>query len=322
MSLMTGRRALMASGMALVTPALGQPFPNRPIRLVVPFAPGGQTDLLARLLAPRLTAQLGQSVLVDNRAGGSTMIGAENVAHAPKDGHAVLFGGPSAVVTNPLLFSRMPYKVEDLAPVVLLSSFPYIMSVRSSMPATDVRSFVAHVRAQPEGITYGSIGRGSSTHISAEILSDALGIRMVDVIYRGLAPAQNDLISGTIDGIMDAFGQAIPYHESGRYRIIGSMGRSRWPTMPQIETFAEAGYPKAVYESWYGMFVPTGTPAEAIRRLNAAFNDVLAEPDMRRLMLQQGQLGVGGEPAALTAIIAEDVARTAEVVQRLGLHLD
>ena len=318
------RRLLMGSMAAMIAaPALAQgAFPSRPIRLVVPFAPGGQTDLLARLLAPLLSAELGQPVVVENRAGGSTMIGAEVVARSAKDGHTVFFGGPSAFVIAPQVYSRMSYRPDELAPVSLICTFPFIFSVRRDFPGADIAGVVAHARAQPDGITYASVGRGSSTHISGEILSQALGIRMIDVIYRGIAPAQIDLVSGKIDASMDSFSQAIPYHNTGQYRIVGSMGRERWPSMPDIPTFLEAGYPQAVYESWFGLFVPAGSPEEAVRRLGAATEKVLAGAETRARMLRDGQLARSSSPQELAALIHEDYEITGAVIRRLDLRLD
>lgn len=317
------RRAIISAMAAIPAPALAQgSYPTRPVRLVVPFAPGGQTDLLARLLAPLLSAELGQPVVVENRAGGSTMIGAEVVARSAKDGHTVFFGGPSAFVIAPQVYSRMSYRPEELQPVSLICTFPFIFSVRSSFPGTDIADIVTYARAQPEGITYASVGRGSSTHISGEILAQTLGIRMIDVIYRGIGPAQADLVSGKIDASMDSFSQAIPYHSTGQYRIVGSMGRERWPSMPEIPTFLEAGYPQAVYESWFGLFVPAGSPDEAVRRLGAATAAVLAGPDIRARMLRDGQLARSSTPQELAALIREDYEVTGAVIRRLNLRLD
>lgn len=236
-----GRRPLLGLGAALglAMPALAQQAPaGRPVTLVVPFPPGGSTDVMARLLAERMAPALGQPVLVENRPGAATAIGAEAVARAAPDGYTVLVNSGTTLTINPLVLHHLPYKVEDFAPVSLLSILPFAFLVQNRLPAT-IPEFVALAKAKPGQLNYGTNGPSSFNNIAAVLVNDALGIRMQDVTYRGDAAQLNDFVAGTLDVLVVGGSSAIQPHRNGQGRIIGWTGDRRMPFMPEIPTFAE-----------------------------------------------------------------------------------
>jgi tripartite-type tricarboxylate transporter receptor subunit TctC len=301
--------------------AVAQPYPTRPVTLVVPFPPGGVTDLVGRLLARRLGAELGHTVVVENRAGASTIVAAQTVAGAPKDGHTLLLAAGSTLASNPHLYRRLPYRADDFAPVSLVVTLPYVISLRLDMPQS-VPEFVAHAKARPGALTYGTVGVGSTSHIAAEILAEALGIEMTDVPYRGSAPALNDLLAGRIDLLVDTIATSLPLHREGRLRILSVMSEHRIPDAPDIPTFAEHGFADAVAGSWFALVAPAGTPAPVLVRLNAATAAALGDEALQRELRASGAVPAPGTPEALAAFIAAESARWGAVIRRLGITLD
>ncbi|MCB4821103.1 tripartite tricarboxylate transporter substrate binding protein [Roseicella aerolata] len=318
MRMAMGRRPLLAMGAAgLAAPALAQ---GRPITLVVPFPPGGSTDFMGRLLAERMQGALGQPVLVENRPGGATVVGAEAVARAAPDGHTVLVNSGTTLTINPLLMRSLSYKVEDFAPVSLLSTLPFAFLVQNRMPAT-ISEFVALAKSRPGQLNYGTNGPSSFNNIAAVLVAEKLGIRMQDVTYRGDAQQLNDFLAGTLDLLVVGGASAIGPHRNGQGRIIGWTGDRRLPSMPEIPTFDEFA-PGALAQTYFGLAVPARTPRPVIDRLSQAAATALKEPALRDRLLAEGQFALGTSPEEYGAFLRAEAERWAPVLQKMNLQID
>lgn len=314
MPVTTGRRALL--GVALATPALAQ---ARPITLVVPFPPGGSTDVLARLLAERMAPALGQSVVVENRPGAATAIGAEVVARAAPDGQTVLINSGTTLTINPLILKNAPYKVEDFAPVALLSVLPFAFLVQNRLPA-DIAGFVALAKSKPGALNYGSNGPTSFNNIATLLVAGKLGIRMQEVTYRGDAAQLNDFVAGTLDLLVVGGTAALGPHRNGQGRIIGWTGEARLPVTPEIPTFHEVA-PGAIAQTYFGLVVPARTPRPAIDRLSAAAATAMVDPTMRQRLEFEGQAAMPAGPEGYAAFLEAEAERWRPVLKGLALDL-
>ncbi|GAA0587293.1 tripartite tricarboxylate transporter substrate binding protein [Craurococcus roseus] len=319
-----GRRALLGAGLGagLAAPAvLAQPgFPDRPVTLVVPFPPGGSTDVMARLLAERMAPLLGQPVLVENRPGGATVVGAEAVARSAPDGHTVLVNSGTTLTINPLLMRNLPYRPESFAPVSLLSTLPFAFLLQNRLPAT-IPEFVAFAKARPGKLNYGTNGPSSFNNIVAVLVSEALGIRMQDVTYRGDSAQLNDFVAGTLDLLVVGGSSAIGPHRNGQGRILAWTGDKRMPMTPEIPIFAEVA-PEAIGQTWFGLAVPARTPAGPIERLSAAAARALQEPALRDRLLGEGQFAVGSSPTEYAAFLAREMDRWRPLLARMDIKVD
>ena len=311
-----------AAGATLAAPAgWAQPaFPHRPVTLVVPFPPGGSTDVIARLLAERMAPLLGQPVLVENRGGGATAVGAEAVARAAPDGHTVLVNSGTTLTINPQVMRNLSYKAEDFAPVSLLSVLPFAFLVQNRLPRT-VPEFVAYAKANPGKINYGTNGPSSFNNIAAVLVADALGIRMQDVTYRGDAPQLNDFLAGTLDLLVVGGATAMQPHRNGQGHIIAWTSEKRVPFMPDLPTFAEY-VPGTVAQTYFGLLAPARTPRAAIDRLAAAASGALKEATLRDRLLAEGQFAEGTGPEEFAAFMAREAERWRPLLQRMNLQLD
>ncbi|MBK1657288.1 tripartite tricarboxylate transporter substrate binding protein [Paracraurococcus ruber] len=315
-----GRRPLLTGGLAaLAAPALAQ-VTGRPITLVVPFPPGGSTDLMGRLLADRMQGALGQPVVVENRGGSATVVGADYVARAAPDGFTVLVNSGTTLTLNPLLMRSLPYRLEDFAPVSLLSTLPFAFLLQNRLPAT-IPEFVALAKARPGRLNYGTNGPSSFNNIAAVLVAEQLGIRMQDVTYRGDAQQLNDFLAGTLDLLVVGGASAIAPHRNGQGRIIGWTGDRRLPATPDIPTFAEVA-PGAVAQTYFGLAVPARTPRTAVERLSQAAAAALQEPALRDRLLAEGQFALGTGPEEYGAFLRAEAARWAPVLQRMNLQID
>lgn len=320
MDMLLMRRVLLAGGAlgaaALARPALAQ---QRPVTLVVPFPPGGSTDVMARLLAERMAPILGQPVLVENRPGGATVVGAEAVLRAAPDGQTVLVNSGTTMTIHPLIMRGLPYRLEDFAPVSLLAVLPFAFLVQNGMPST-VEGFVAHVRERPGKINYGTNGPSSFNNIAAAMIAEAFGLRMQDVTYRGDAQQLNDFLAGTLDLLVVGGASAIGPHRNGQGRIVAWTGEQRMPFLPEIPTFAEFA-PGAVAQTYFGLVVPARTPRPAIDRLSAAAAQALQEASLRDRLLSEGQFARGSGPEAYAAFLQQELDRWRPVLRKLNLEL-
>jgi tripartite-type tricarboxylate transporter receptor subunit TctC len=316
------RRTILqaASGLMPGMPAVARAsdaFPTRPVTLVVPFPPGGATDVAARTLAERMAPLLGQPVIVDNKPGAQTAIGADAVARAAPDGHTVLMASGTTMTLNPLLPERLSYRIEDFAPVVLVTTLPFGIVVRKGL-AEDIPGFVALARARGGQLNYGSNGPTSFNNIAAIVVMEGLGIRMQEVPYRGDAQQLTDLMSGTLDVISVGGSSALAAQRSGRGTIIGWTGEGeRLAVTPNVPNFSEVGA-NMVAQTHFGLLVPARTQPAAVARLNAAALRAMEAPELRQKLLDEGQYVRGGSPADYAAYIRRDHERWRDLIARLA----
>jgi tripartite-type tricarboxylate transporter receptor subunit TctC len=319
------RRLLLSLATLLpVAPAAAQPawVPSRPVRIIVPLAPGGTADTIARLIADPLAAQLGQPVIVENRPGGTNTVGAVQVARAPADGYTLLYAPPPVQILNPLMMRNMPYDaLADFAPVVALMRAPKLLVVRPDFPANTVAEFIAVARARPGGVTYASSGIGSSAHLAGALLAQMAGIEMLHVPYRGTAPGVQDLMAGRVDMTLDTAAALLPLVRDGRIRALAVSTRDPAQAVPDLPPIARTlpGFHDA---SFNYLLAPARTPPEAISVLNAAVNRVLAEPAVRARYAALGAEPVGGTPEELAAMVREEIERWRGVIvaQRITIE--
>ena len=295
--------------------------PTRPITIVVPFPPGGSTDVTARTLGDRMAPRLGTTILVENRPGAQTVIGAEAVARAQPDGHTVLMSSGTTLTINPLIGRNLPYRTEDFAPIIHVATLPFVIAVRPGVPDT-IPAFVAHVRANPGRVTWGHNGRGSFNHIAGSLIAERIGLEWQDVGYRGDAPQMNDLLAGTLDAILVGGATGLAALRTGRARILGWTGEARLPNLPDQPTFAEF-YPGLVAVTWFGLLAPARTPPAAIARLNeAAAAAIREDATLRERLLNEGIVTAGGTPADFSAFLAREAERWGPLLRRLDIRLD
>jgi tripartite-type tricarboxylate transporter receptor subunit TctC len=298
-------------------------YPNKPIRLVVPFAPGGSTDALARLLAEELRAELGQTVIVDNKAGAGGNIGGDVVAKAAPDGYTVLMTAAGLTVINPSLYSKMPFNpVRDLRPVTLLIQEPNLMVVNPKVPAKTVAEFIAYAKAHPKDVSFGSPGNGSPAHLGGEWFNQLTGTTMVHVPYKGTGPAINDLLAGQIAMMIDNMPALWPHVQAGKLRALAVSTDKRATAAPELPTIAESGVKGFAFGAWKGLMVPAATPSDIVDRLQAASAKALAKPEFRKKLTELGAEPVGSTPAQFAAVIKSETASWAALVKSTGTKLD
>ena len=318
------RRGLMAA-LALAAPrAMAQPapWPARPIRLVIPFPPGGPTDIVARVLAERMSRTLGQPLVVENRPGANGNIGNDVVAKAEPDGYTVLYN-TSSIALSPALYARLPYDMlRDLAPVVQTATIPLVLAVNPGLPVQDVRGFVEYLRARPGQLSYGSAGNGNVTHLAAFLLLRSQGLDAVHVGYRGSAPALVDAVGGQVQFLTDTVNSALPLIREGRLRALAVTSPKRLAPLPDVPTIAETLVPGFDVGAWQGIMVPARTPAPVIAALNAAAMGALADSDVRAKLAEQGTEPLGSTPEEYGRILREETARWGRVIAESGVRLD
>jgi tripartite-type tricarboxylate transporter receptor subunit TctC len=317
------RRALGAMLTLPALPAIAQGV-ARPIRIVVPFPPGGSTDLLARRIAEKMTASMGQTVLVENRPGAGGTTGADMVAKSPPDGTTLLAGvtGSNAIAAS--LFPNLPYDpVRDFAPVTRLVSAPLILVVNPRFPARDTGGFIAAARAsEANPITYATPGNGTSMHLTGEMFAQRAGVKLQHVPYRGSAQAMTDLIGGQVQSAFADFLVSLPHIQSGALVPIAVTSRERAPLLPAVPTMAESGLPGFEATSWQGIFAPAGTPAPVVARLNAEIAAALADPAIRDPFAQQGFVVAASTPEEFAALVRAEVEKWRDVVRAGNIRPD
>ena len=291
-------------------------FPTRPLRLIVPFAPGGGNDTVARLVGQGLSTELGQPVVVDNRPGAGGIVGAEAAAKAAPDGYTLFLGGVGSHAINPNLHASLSYDpVKDFAPISLIASAPLVLVVHPSVPATSVRELVALAKAQPGKLNYASNGNGSSSHLAAVMFASMTGVDMVHVPYKGLSPALSDLLSGQVQLMFSSVVAIVPHVKAGKLRALAVSSRERLSLLPDLPTIAESGVPGYQTSSWYGILAPAGTPPDVVAKLNAALVKVVSQPEVRQALAQEGADPVGNSPAAFGAFIQSERQRLGDVIR-------
>ena len=299
-------------------PAAG--FPNKSIRLIVPFPAGGGTDIVARAISVKLTEAWGQQIIIDNRGGAGGLIGADTVAKSTPDGYTLLFGTPGALVINPLLNSKLPYNAaKDFAPVSLLALNPQLLAVHNSMPVGTVKELIAYAKAQPGKLNYASVGEGTPNHLAMELFKSMTGTQMVHVPYKGAAPAVTDLVGGQVNLMFNPMPPLMPHVKSGRLKALGVGGTQRSPALPDVPTIAEAGVPGYEYVTWYSIVVPAKTPRAIIDKINSRLAAVLAIPEVALRLSSQGAEPRSSTPEELTRLIQEDYKRLGAVIRSAGI---
>ena len=300
----------------------GQAYPSRPIRFIVPFAPGGSTDLLARFLAPRLMETLGQPVVVDNRPGAGGVIGADLAAKAPADGHTIVLGSPGSMTINPHLH-RVPYDtLRDFAPISLATISPFTLVLHPSVPAKSVKELVALAKAKPGGLNYGSAGNGSVSHFSTEQFKSLAGVDLVHIPYKGAGPAVADLVGGRLQIMFENLPTILPHVRSGKLRMLAVGTKTRSALVPEYPTVAESGVPGYESSTAFGVLAPAGTPAAIVARLNREIVGALRSAELREKLSGLGLEAVGGTPQAYAAHLKDELAKYGRIVKAAGIKAD
>lgn len=319
------RRWLLTFGaLLLLVPAAGAAdLPERPVRIIVPFPPGGTSDIVARVLAEAAGPLLPRGVVVENRGGAGGNIGAAEAARGAADGTVLLQCAFGPCGANPALYANPGYDLlRDFAPVILSGAVRNVMAVRRDLPASNVQEFLAMARARPGTISFGSSGVGASNHLGPELLRSVTGIEMTHVPYRGSGPAITDLVATRIDVFFDNLPSILPHIRAGTVRALAAVSAERLPELPDLSTFAEQGVQGMAIDSWFGFLAPARTPPAAIAALNAAFSRALADPVVRARMGELGVAPLGGSPEQMGAHVRAEVARWAEVVQRQRIRAE
>ena len=316
------KRLILVAALA-VLPSLGAraQAPERPVRLLVPFPPGGTSDIVARILASG--TRLPAGLVVENKAGAGGNIGTAEVARATPDGTVLALCTIGTCAINPALYARPGYDLgRDFAPVILLGAVRNVMAVRPGLPARTLVEVIALVRAQPDRISFGSSGVGASNHLAPELLRGMLGLRWTHVPYRGSAPAITDLIGDRLDVFFDNLPSILPHLRSGAARAVAVAAEARVPELPDVPTFAEAGIPGVVIDSWFGVLAPAATPPATIATLNAAFDAALADPTVRARLQETAVVPLGGPPGRLGEQIRDESARWATVIRQNSIRAE
>lgn len=324
----TRRRLLALAGTALATTgwpgwARAQGFPSRPLTLVVPFAAGGTTDILGRLMGKQLATRLGVAAVVENKAGAGGNIGAAQVSKAQPDGHTLLVGTVGTHAINQALYRKLPYDpVKDFAPIALIATLPNVLVVHPSLPVRNVRELIAHAKAQPGKLSYASAGNGTSIHLSGAMFEQLAGVQLQHVPYRGSAPAVADLIGGQTALMFDNLPSALPHIRSGALRAIAVTSAGRSSALPEVPTVAESGVPGFDASSWFGLWAPAATPALAMARLVAEARAGLEEAEAQRVMAGQGAEPGRMSPEQFAGFIRQEADKWAQVVRRAHVTLE
>ncbi|WP_258231383.1 Bug family tripartite tricarboxylate transporter substrate binding protein [Achromobacter pulmonis] len=318
----------MASALALAAAVAGgsgaqaAAYPERPIRLVVPFGAGGITDIVARQVSQGMGEALGQGVVVENRPGAGGVIAAQLAATAPADGYTIFMGTVGTQVVNPLIYRKLGYDADKFVPVGMVSGSPYLLAVRAGLPAATFGEFVAYARANPAKLNFGSAGNASSPHLGLELLKLTANVDVMHVPFKSGSEAVNAAIGGQVDVVMDASPVIMPHAASGRLRALAVAADQRLPSAPDVPTAAEVGDPGLQISSWNAFFAPSGTPPAVLETLNAALQKTLASPELRQRLAAQGTQLYTGTPDEYRRFIAGEKAKWAEIVKRADIRMD
>ena len=322
---MRARMGVIAVLLAALLPgaASAAEYPARPIRMVVPYAPGGASDFFARILAERFTAAWGQQVIVDNRAGAGGNIGSDIVAKANPDGYTMLLGTSGSNAVNPSLYTKMPYEAKrDLALIAMIASTANILVVRTAHPAKSVQDLIRMAKTNPGKVTYGSSGVGSVLHLSGELLNTVVGIKMVHVPYKGTGPSMIDLLAGQIDTVFSNLPPAVPFVQEGRMRGLAITTAARSPVLPNVPTMIESGVPNYDVASWFGVMVPAKTPAAIVEKINREVRRILKTPKTQEQLKSQGADPMFKPAREANAFFHEEIAKWAKVIKASGAKAD
>jgi tripartite-type tricarboxylate transporter receptor subunit TctC len=308
---------------AIAPHALAQAFPNKPIKIIVPYSPGGTTDLVARLVAQKLTERLGQPVIVDNKPGANGMIGADAVAKAPPDGYTIGIASPGTHAANASLYKNIAYDtVKDFTPITLAVSAPMLLVAHPSLGVSNVKELIAAAKAKPGTISYASGGSGSSQHLAMEELKTMVGIDMTHVPYKGSAASYPDLLGGTVKLEMDVLPTSLPHVNAGKLKVLATGSAKRLPMLPNVPTVAESGVPGYEASSWYGFVAPANLPKDVLDKLHAEIVRALREPDVKDKLTQAGVIVVAGTPQEFAAHIRSEMDKSAKIIKAANIQPD
>jgi tripartite-type tricarboxylate transporter receptor subunit TctC len=314
-----GLGAVLLAAAHVLGSAHADAFPSHPITLLVPFAAGGSSDVVMRLVSKKASEGLKQPIIIENRPGGGGNVAAMAIKNAPPDGYLLMMGHTGSHAINATLYPDLKFDpVKDFAPVAPLISFNNILIVPQASPATSAKELVALAKSKPGGLNYGSQGVGTGGHLLGVILAKQTGTTLVHVPYRGVAPAVTDMVAGRLDMMFSSYLTSKPHIDSGSLRMLAIAGAQRHPEIPDIPTMAEAGFPGVEMEQWFGLFAPAGTPAPIVQRLNAEFAKALESDDVKNVLGPQGSVIIPGKPEDLAAMVARDVKRLGQVVKDSG----
>jgi tripartite-type tricarboxylate transporter receptor subunit TctC len=320
-----GRYFRLACSIALsvlACAANAQPYPSKPVRIIVPFAQGGAADLLSRMVGQRLQEAWGQPVLVENRTGANGNIGMEAAAKSTPDGYTLVQAPNGNIVVNPNLFAKLPYAQSDFAPVAQLARVENVLVVHPSVAANAVAELLALARAQPGKLSFASPGVGSQAHLAGEFLRLRGSVELLHVAYKGVGPALNDLLGGQVSMMFAAVPSALPHIKSGKLRALGLASLQRSPVIPDVPTVAEQNLAGFEAVSWYSILAPAGTPKDIITRINGEISRMLEQPETREKLAGIGATAIGGTPEQLAAVIHQESAMYADLVKRAGIRAE
>ncbi|MBV7484830.1 tripartite tricarboxylate transporter substrate binding protein [Bordetella sp. BOR01] len=311
--------ALAVAALAAPLASMAQDWPSAPIRLMVPFAAGGGSDIIARLIAPKLYTALGQQVVVENKPGGSSIIGTQIVAKAPADGYTLLLVD-SSIMLNPSLFKNLPYDaLKDFIPVIHVASGPVILAANPALPANTVGELIAEAKARPGALFYGSGGIGAPTHLSGELFNQTAGTQITHVPYKGTGEAISAAIGNQVSLIFTGISTAGPAIQAGKLKGLAVTGDQRAAALPDVPTFAQAGLPKVDNRTHWVLLVPAGTPPAVVQRLNAEFNKIAADPEVKERVLSLGYTMEGGTPETIAALTKSEIEKWGRVIKAAGI---
>jgi len=318
------RQALAALALvALATAAPAQDYPAKPIRLIVPFPPGGGTDIAARTVANKLSETVKWTFVVENKPGAGGNLGVEQAVKSPADGYTLVIGQTSNLAINPTLYAKLPYDpLKDLSPVALIVSAPVVFVVATNSPYKSLGDLVAAAKRDPGAVSFASPGNGTVSHLAGEFLQRSAGVKFTHVPYKGAAQAMTDLLGGQVQSFMSSVPSALAQIRGGRLRAIAVTSAKRAAQMPDVPTIAESGYPGFEAITWYGLLAPAGTPVVIIARLNAELNRVLETPDVRERLATEGGEVLGGSPERFASLLKADQAKWGRVVKESGAKVD
>ena len=316
-------QAALIVAAALAAPALqAQTYPDKPIRFVVPYPPGGGTDVIARIVQERFQQLLGQPIIIDNRGGAAGSLGTDIVAKSPADGYTVLFTLSSHTI-NPAIYTKLPFDTEkDFAPVGMVASLPQILVANAQFAPNSIAELTALAKAKPGDLSFGSVGNGSPGHLAGELFQLRTATKLQHVPYRGGGPAMTDVLGGQIPLLWVSIPAAAQFVKTGKVKALAVSTLKRSAAFPNVPTMQEAGVPDFNVDSWYAIFVPAKTPQTIVDKLNRALNAIVHEPAIREKLLQQGAEGSGGTPQALGQVVTAEIARWAKLAKEANIHLD